>query len=111
MGFQRMDDLGRYLSINIHLKRVSKSSYGYIVDRMQQRLSNWKTKNLYFVDRLTLTKAVLSCIPMYVMKTIYVPKSIWTRWTKFIEASYEGILLMKEGCNGLVGRVYVCQRS
>lgn len=77
LGFQRIDDLGRYLGINLHHhKRVSKTSYKYIVERVQQRISIWKNTNLSFVGRLTLSIAVLSSIPMYVMDTVVLPRSI-----------------------------------
>ncbi|KAL5159898.1 putative ribonuclease H protein [Glycine soja] len=66
LGFQRIDDLGR----------VSKTSYKYIVERVQQRISIWKNTNLSFVGRLTLSIAALSSIPMYVMDTVVLPRSI-----------------------------------
>lgn len=47
-----------------------------ILWRVQQRLSNWKTKNLSFASRFNLSKAILSSIPMYTMQIVILHRSI-----------------------------------
>lgn len=57
--FQVTYDLGKYLGVPLLHSRVNRSSFQYILDKVDQRLSNWKMKMLSFAGRLTLTKLVL----------------------------------------------------
>lgn len=43
-GFQRMDNLGRYLGVNIFHSRVKKASFFEVMDRVANRLNAWKAK-------------------------------------------------------------------
>lgn len=47
-----------------------------LIDKVNQRLSSWKARNLSFAGRITLTKSVLQAMPSYVMQTGSLPKSI-----------------------------------
>lgn len=69
LRFQRTNDLGKYLGIKLHHKKVSTRSDhdSHVVDKVQQRLSAWKARTLSFADRLTLTKLILSSLPLYSM--------------------------------------------
>lgn len=49
------DNMGKYLGIPILQKRVSKNTFGYILDKMNRKLSNWKSKSLTFAWRRVLT--------------------------------------------------------
>nr|KYP72231.1 Putative ribonuclease H protein At1g65750 family [Cajanus cajan] len=62
-GFQRTNDLGKYLGIPTHHSRVNRVTYQGIIDKINSRLSGWKEKNLSFAGRLTLTKSVLQALP------------------------------------------------
>lgn len=59
MGFQRMDDLGKYLGVPILHKRVTKHTFGYILDKASQCLSTWKARSLSMAGRGTLVRSVL----------------------------------------------------
>nr|KYP39528.1 Putative ribonuclease H protein At1g65750 family [Cajanus cajan] len=74
LGFQQIDDLGKYLGIPTHHSRVSRASYQGIIDRLHQRMSGWKARNLSFAGRLTLTKSVLAALPSYTMQTVQLPR-------------------------------------
>nr|KYP77075.1 Putative ribonuclease H protein At1g65750 [Cajanus cajan] len=76
LGFQRTDDLGKYLGIKLHHERVSKRSLQSVMDHINRRLSSWKTKTLSFAGRLTLTKSVLATIPSYTMQIVLLPKQL-----------------------------------
>lgn len=39
LGFTRIADLGRYLGVPLHHKRVTKSTYQFLLDKASQRLS------------------------------------------------------------------------
>lgn len=57
-------------------KRINKETFGETHEKVSSRLSGWKGRFLSFTGRLTLTKAVLSSIPVHTMSTISMPKSL-----------------------------------
>lgn len=72
LGIVAMNDLGKHLRILIFHKRTSRSTYQFILDKVNQRLSAWKARNLSFAGRDTLTKYVLQALLTYVMhSTLY----------------------------------------
>lgn len=76
IGFQRTDDLGKYLGVKLHHERVFRNSYDHILERAQQRLSAWKAKNLSFAGRLMLAKSSLSALPLYTMQSDFIPRYV-----------------------------------
>ncbi|KAK4275693.1 hypothetical protein QN277_018732 [Acacia crassicarpa] len=74
LGFQITPDLGKYLGVPLHHKRVTKRSYQGIVDKVRVRLSNWKATSLSLAGRATLVSLVTSAIPGYTMQTVALPK-------------------------------------
>nr|KYP59202.1 Putative ribonuclease H protein At1g65750 family [Cajanus cajan] len=69
-------NLGKYLGIPLHHSRVNRATYSGIIEKVTQRLNNWKAKSLSFARRLTLTKSVLTALPSYTMQTIWLPRNI-----------------------------------
>ncbi|KAL2990189.1 hypothetical protein AAZX31_11G182800, partial [Glycine max] len=76
LGFQRTMDLSKYLVVPLHHDRVSKQNHQFIIDKVNQRLSNWKTSNLSITSRVTLTKVVIQAMPTYVMQTTLLRSSV-----------------------------------
>jgi hypothetical protein len=76
LGIQATDDLGKYLGVPILHKRVTKDTYQFILDKVNQRLSTWKANTLSFAGRVTLAKSVIQALPSYVMQTVLLPVSI-----------------------------------
>lgn len=74
-GIQATRELGKYLGMPILQKRINKETFGGILERVSSRLAGWKGRVLSFDGRLTLTKAVLSSIPVHSMSTILLPAS------------------------------------
>lgn len=74
-GSPSTDDLGRYLGMPLINTRVTKATYASIVDKVQCRLANWKSKHLSMAGRLTLVQAVTTSIPTYAMQTAKLPAS------------------------------------
>lgn len=66
-GFQVTSDIGKYLGVPILHNRVNRHSFQFILDKVDQRLSNWKVMTLSLAGRLTLTKSVLQSLPTYVI--------------------------------------------
>ena len=65
LGFSLSSDLGKYLRIPLHHKRVSKQSYNFILEEVLNRMSSWKAKTLSLAGRITLSKSVLTAMPQY----------------------------------------------
>ncbi|XP_061375835.1 uncharacterized protein LOC133317945, partial [Gastrolobium bilobum] len=74
LGFSLTADLGRYLGIPLHHKRVGRSSFSYVLDRMNSRIAAWNHASLSLAGRVTLSKAVLLPIPSYPMQVCSLPQ-------------------------------------
>ncbi|GKV23692.1 hypothetical protein SLEP1_g33394 [Rubroshorea leprosula] len=68
-------NLGTYLGIPITHTRHSHKNYGYILEKVQRRLSNWKSANLSLAGRKILVQSVTASIPTYTMQTTLLPKT------------------------------------
>ena len=68
-------NLGKYLGVPLVLTRPSKHMYQYIIDKVQQRLSGWKARQLTMVGKCTLIQSVLAGIPSYLMQAHWLPQS------------------------------------
>lgn len=67
LGFQRTEDLRKYLGVPLIHKRVSRHTFRYVIDKASQRLSTWKARNISMAGRTTLVRSVLQALPNYVM--------------------------------------------
>lgn len=74
-GIKSTRDLGKYLGMPVLQKRINKNTFGEVLERVSSRLAGWKGRCLSFAGRLTLTKGVLSSIPVHTMSIISLPKS------------------------------------
>lgn len=74
-GIKSTKDLGKYLGMPVLRKRINKDTFGEILERVSTRLSGWKGLMLSLAGRMTLTKVVLSSIPIHSMSTIALPKA------------------------------------
>lgn len=75
-GIKSTRELGKYLGMPVLQKRINKDTFGEVLEKMTSRLSGWKGRFLSLAGRLTLTKAVLTSIPVHAMSTICLPKSM-----------------------------------
>ncbi|KAL4324777.1 hypothetical protein GQ457_11G004350 [Hibiscus cannabinus] len=73
-GFEEVKDLGKYLGVPLLHSRVSKATYAYLLEKMRATLPGWVAKTLTLAGRITLAKAVLQAIPIYVMQSSWLPK-------------------------------------
>lgn len=62
----------KYLGLPLTYRRVRRTDYQPLVDKLGGRLAGWKGKLLTPVGRIILVKAVLSSIPIY-FRTIFKP--------------------------------------
>lgn len=69
-------DLGKYLGVPLIHKRVSKTTYYHILEKVQDRLAGWKAEQLSMAGRTLLVQSVTSAIPVYTMQTTRIPEAI-----------------------------------
>lgn len=81
-GIQSTRELGKYLGMPILQKRINKDTFGEVVEKVSSRLAGWKGRFLSMAGRITLTKAVLSSIPVHTMSTITLPQATIQRLDK-----------------------------
>ncbi|KAG7557811.1 Reverse transcriptase domain [Arabidopsis suecica] len=81
-GIESTRELGKYLGMPILQKRINKETYGEVLERVASRLAGWKSQTLSFAGRITLTKAVLSSIPIHTMSSIILPAATLDRLDK-----------------------------
>ncbi|XP_028805357.1 uncharacterized protein LOC114760258 [Neltuma alba] len=82
LGFTPTIDLGKYLGRPIIHKRVTKSTYNGILEKMHSQLSTWKVNTLSFTARSTLVSSVATAMPSYAMQTTRLPKGTCDRIDK-----------------------------
>ncbi|KAM1032357.1 hypothetical protein ACFX2C_036031 [Malus domestica] len=73
-GSPLTSDLGHYLGVPLLHSRVNKETYGNIVEKVQRRLSAWKSNTLSMAGRLVYLQSVAS--PIYSMQSTRLPISI-----------------------------------
>lgn len=76
LGFQPTEDLGKYLGAPLIHHRSGRQSYQYILHKVNQWLSNWKTRQLLMASRVTLAKSVIQAMPSYVMQSTSLPRGL-----------------------------------
>ncbi|XP_061369208.1 uncharacterized protein LOC133312081 [Gastrolobium bilobum] len=76
LGFSLTGDLGKYLGVNLHHKRVTKGSFSHIIERVNRKMGAWKRRSLSLAGRNVLAQSVLSALPMYDMQTNLLPLGI-----------------------------------
>ncbi|CAL8176297.1 unnamed protein product [Prunus armeniaca] len=78
-GSSLSDNLGKYLGVPLIHTRVTKDTYQDIIDKVQKRLSSWKSHTLSMAGWLTLLQSVTSAIPIYSMQTAMLPASVCSK--------------------------------
>lgn len=73
LGFQLTEDLGTYLGVPLFHSRVTKSTFQFLVDKVQHKLNGYDAKLLSLAGRVALAKSVLLVIPRYFMQSTMIP--------------------------------------
>jgi hypothetical protein len=58
----------------LHFSKLRKEDLQPVIDKIIKRIAGWKGRLLSYVGRLTLLKACLASIPIYLMSIIKFPK-------------------------------------
>ena len=76
LGFTSTPFLEKYLGFPLKQLGSSLQDYNFILDRVKQKLSEWKVNMLSLAGWLVLIQASLVVIPSYVMQCAYLPGKI-----------------------------------
>jgi hypothetical protein len=60
----------RYLGVPLHYEKLKREDIQPIVDKVLSRISGWKGRLLSYGARLTLLKACIASIPIYLLSII-----------------------------------------
>jgi hypothetical protein len=59
-----------YLGVPLHYEKLRREDIQPVVDKIMKRIAGWKERLLSYGARLTLLKACLASIPIYLMSII-----------------------------------------
>ncbi|KAK3205157.1 hypothetical protein Dsin_019203 [Dipteronia sinensis] len=75
-GSPLTNNLGKYLCVPLIHSRTSSQTYVEVIEKVQQRLTAWKSNFLSLAVRATLIRAVLFALPVYTMQSIKLSKEV-----------------------------------
>ncbi|KAJ1690173.1 hypothetical protein LUZ63_014328 [Rhynchospora breviuscula] len=64
----------KYLGLSLSDKRLRKSDYFPLIDRIRTKLASWSAGLLSYAGRLVLVNACLTAMPLFFMSAFLVPK-------------------------------------
>ena len=76
LGFSSIPNLGKYLGFPLKHLRTSAQDFNFILDKVKQKLAEWKANMLSLAGRSILIQASSATIPSYVMQGVYLPQKI-----------------------------------
>ena len=76
LGFRSTPSIRKYLGIPIKHPGPSNQDFNFVLDRVKQKLADWKANLLSMAGRMTLIQASLSTIPTYTMQCAYLPSKV-----------------------------------
>jgi len=65
-----------YLGIPLGANMRKATSWQCVIDKIQKRLSSWKSSCLSRAGRLVLLKSVLNCLPIYYLSLFRLPRKV-----------------------------------
>ena len=81
LGFRSTPSLGKYLGFPIKHSSM-RQDFGFIIERVQKRLTRWKANLLSFAGRLVLTQSVITTVPNYPMQCVALPTKVFSNVDK-----------------------------
>lgn len=75
-SIQETEDIGKYLGVPLHTKRVTKAMYHDLIAKVSNKLSKWKAENLSLAGRRVLIQSTSSTIANHVMQSTLLPKNV-----------------------------------
>lgn len=74
-GLKETFELGKYLRVPITGRSPKVKYYQYLVQKVKNKLSNWRDNQLSFAGRATLANSAMEALPTYTMMSNKVPKT------------------------------------
>ncbi|XP_021726206.1 uncharacterized protein LOC110693390 [Chenopodium quinoa] len=76
LGMDVTEDLGFYLGMPTLTNTVTKQTYAYLCEKIDRRLSGWKSKYLSLAGRVTLAKSAITTMANYSMQSAKIPRTV-----------------------------------
>jgi ribonuclease HI len=76
LGVASTPNLGKYLGFPLKSCRRSSNEFNFVVEKVQAKLSSWKSKLLSPAGRVILIQSVTSAIPNYYMQISALPSKV-----------------------------------
>uniref|UniRef100_A0A2N9HM73 RNase H type-1 domain-containing protein n=1 Tax=Fagus sylvatica TaxID=28930 RepID=A0A2N9HM73_FAGSY len=76
LGVSSTQDIGRYLGFPLRSNGRNTTDFNFIVEKVQAKLTSWKSKLLSPAGRVVLIQSVTSSLPAYYMQNTALPSSI-----------------------------------
>lgn len=70
------DQKGKYLGLPFCNFKSKTTAFGAVVEKLENKLSGWKSKALSMAGRMILIKSITLEILMYLMQTFQLPKAM-----------------------------------
>ncbi|KAH1083889.1 hypothetical protein J1N35_023650 [Gossypium stocksii] len=83
-GFQKLQNLGKYLGVPLLHEKISKNTLSFIVDKVRQKLQSWDARRLSMARRITLAQSVLLSIPNFFMQSLMILKGVCLEIEKLV---------------------------
>nr|KYP65031.1 Transposon TX1 uncharacterized [Cajanus cajan] len=79
LGISYTAQIGKYLGVPITHGQPRCADFYDVMDKIQGRLAAWKAKLLNKAGKLCLVKSTISSIPVYSMKSLWLPQAVCNR--------------------------------
>jgi hypothetical protein len=73
-GFTEAPTLGKYLGVPALGRKPRGTDFHYLIEKVKNRLTGWKAKQLSLAGRITLAKSVIQAIPIYPMMSMHISR-------------------------------------
>ncbi|KAL1179066.1 hypothetical protein V6Z11_A03G134800 [Gossypium hirsutum] len=83
-GFQKVQNLGKYLGVPFFHERVTKNTPSFIVDKVRQKLQSWDARMLSMAGRIILAQSVLLSIPNFFIQSMMIPGGVCSDIEKLV---------------------------
>lgn len=84
LEFGRTYHIDKYLGWPILTKRFKNRDFDFILDKIQRRLTGWKSKLFRRASKVNLAKSILEAIPSYTIQNVWIPEGFYERINAYI---------------------------
>ena len=74
-----------YLGAPVLLSRAPSKDFAFLQNKLESKLSGWRSKCLSWAGRRTLITAVAQSIPTYAMSSFNIPNKVAISWIPYLE--------------------------